>query len=391
VKPKTARIESIDLLRGIVIVIMAIDHVRTYFHADKFVFDPTDLTQTNPAIFFTRWITHFCAPAFVFLAGISASMISQRKTKGELSRFLFTRGLWLVFIELTIINFAWFFNPSFSFYVLGVIWALGISMIALSILVYLPQKIILAIGLIILFGHNLLDTIHVAGINLKAFIWAIIHDSKRLDFGNPNINAQYPVLAWIGIMILGYATGALYKKDVSQTTRKKYLMTIGLSAILLFIVLRAVNIYGDPSRWSVQGSTVFSILSFINTTKYPPSLLYSLMTLGPCLVFLAIMEKPLGSWAQPLLHFGRVPMFFYILHLYLIHLMVIIALVITGGDWHDAIIVDGLRNFHPPGYGFSLGVVYLIWITVILILYPLCKWYDRYKMSHKDKWWLSYL
>ena len=168
-------------------------------------------------------------------------------------------------------------------------------------------------------------------------------------------------------------------------------MTIGLSAILLFIVLRAVNIYGDPSRWSVQGSTVFSILSFINTTKYPPSLLYSLMTLGPCLVFLAIMEKPLGSWAQPLLHFGRVPMFFYILHLYLIHLMVIIALVITGGDWHDAIITDGLRNFHPPGYGFSLGVVYLIWITVILILYPLCKWYDRYKMSHKDKWWLSYL
>jgi len=391
VTTKTTRIESIDLLRGIVIVIMALDHVRNYFHADKFVFDATDLTQTNPAIFFTRWITHFCAPAFVFLAGISASMISQRKTKRELSRFLFTRGLWLVFVELTIVNFGWFFNLTFSFQVLGVIWALGISMIALSILVYLPQKIILAIGLIILLGHNMLDNIHVAGTSLKAFVWAVIHDSKRFEFGYPNVNAQYPVLAWIGIMTLGYATGTLYKKGVIQVARKKYLMMLGLSAILLFIIIRALNIYGDPSKWSIQGTTVFSILSFLNTTKYPPSLLYSLMTLGPCLVFLSIMEKPLGSWAQPFLHFGRVPMFFYILHIYLIHLMATIALVLTGGDWHDAIIIDGFRSFHPPGFGFSLGVVYLVWITAILILYPFCKWYDGYKMSHKDKWWLSYL
>ena len=224
---KPSRIESIDLLRGIVIVIMAIDHARGYFHADKFLFDATDLTQTNAAIFFTRWITHFCAPAFVFLAGTSASMISQRKSKAELSKFLFTRGLWLVFMELTVINVGWFFNPSFSFFALGVIWALGISMMVLSVLVHLPFKLILAIGLVIFFGHNMLDNILVEGNSPKAFAWAVLHVSRRFDYGHPNINAHYPVLAWIGIMALGYVTGSLYKKEISQAVRKKYLLAIG--------------------------------------------------------------------------------------------------------------------------------------------------------------------
>ena len=200
---------------------MALDHVRGYFHAYTFSFSPTDLTHTSPAIFFTRWITHFCAPAFVFLAGTSASMISQRKSTAELSKFLFTRGLWLVFVELTIMNLDWFFNPSFSFYALGVIWALGISMIVLSALVHLPVKLILAIGLIILLGHNLLDGITIEGNSPKAFAWAVIHVSRRFDFGYPNVNAQYPVLAWIGIMALGYATGSLYKKDTSVVAEKE--------------------------------------------------------------------------------------------------------------------------------------------------------------------------
>ncbi len=385
---KPARIESIDLLRGIVIVIMAIDHARGYFHADKFLFDATDLTQTNAAIFFTRWITHFCAPAFVFLAGTSASMISQRKSKAELSWFLFTRGIWLVFMELTVINIGWFFNPSFSFFALGVIWALGISMMAMSVLVHLPFKLILAIGLVIFFGHNLLDGILVEGNSPKAFTWAVLHVSRRFDFGHPNINAHYPVLAWIGIMALGYVTGSLYKKEISQAVRKKYLLVIGSSAILLFFFIRAINMYGDMSPWSVQDNTLFTIMSFLNTTKYPPSLLFSLMTLGPSLVFLALMEKPLGKWAQPFLHFGRVPMFFYILHIFLLHIMVTIAIVLTGGDWHDTIITNGMKNFQPK---FSLGVVYIVWATAIMVLYPLCKRYDKYKMSHKDKWWLSYL
>ena len=367
---------------------MAIDHVRGYFHADKFLFDATDLTKTNAAIFFTRWMTHFCAPAFVFLAGTSASMISQRKSKKDLSMFLFTRGLWLVFAELTFINIAWYFNPSFSFFSLGVIWALGISMMALSALVHLPVKIILGIGLIIFFGHNLLDKIFVEGNSLKAFAWAVLHVSRRFEFGYPNINAQYPVLPWIGIMALGYVAGSLYKKEISQAVRKKYLLVIGSSAILLFFLIRAINIYGDMAPWSVQDSQAFTIMSFLNTTKYPPSLLFSLMTLGPCLIFLALMERPLGHWSQPLLHFGRVPMFFYILHIFLLHIMVTIAIVITGGDWHETIITNGLKYFHPQ---FSLGVVYLVWIMAIIILYPLCRWYDKYKTSHKEKWWLSYL
>lgn len=385
---KPTRIESIDLLRGIVIIIMAIDHVRGYFHADKFAFDATDLTKTNATIFFTRWITHFCAPAFVFLAGTSASIISQRKSIRELSKFLFTRGLWLVFVELTIVCFGWFFDPGFHFFALGVIWALGISMIVMSLLVHLPLKMVLIIGLVILFGHNMLDGIEVEGNSFKAFLWAVLHDSRRFEFGYPNVNAQYPVLAWIGIMALGYATGSLFKNEVSPAKRNKYLMIIGITAILLFIILRAFNIYGDHAPWSVQKNFLFTLLSFLNTTKYPPSLLYSLMTVGPALVFLSLMEKPLGKWAQPFLHFGRVPMFFYILHIYLIHSLVTVAIVVTGGDWHETVIKNGLKNFHPR---FSLWVVYIVWVAVIVILYPFCKWYDKYKSAHKEKWWLSYL
>ena len=385
---KSARIESIDLLRGIVIIIMAIDHVRGYFHADKFAFDATDLTKTNAVIFFTRWITHFCAPVFVFLAGTSASIISERKSKNELSKFLLTRGLWLVVMELTIICFGWFFDPGFHFFALGVIWALGISMIALSLLVRLPVKMVLAVGVIILFGHNMLDNVEVEGNSFKAFLWAVIHDSRRFEFGYPNINAQYPILAWIGIMALGYAIGSLYKKEVNPVVRRKYLLTIGISAIVLFIVIRAANIYGDPATWSVQKNALFTLLSFLNTTKYPPSLLYSLMTLGPALVFLSIMEKPLGKWAQPILCFGRVPMFFYILHIYLIHLLATVANVCVGRNWHDTVIENGLKYYQPQ---FSLWMVYVVWAAVILILYPFCKWYDKYKSAHKEKWWLSYL
>jgi uncharacterized membrane protein len=385
------RIESIDLLRGIVIIIMALDHVRGYFHGDSHLFNPTDLSKTDPGIFFTRWITHFCAPVFVFLAGTSACMISQRKSRGELTKFLFTRGLWLIFVELVIVNFGWFFDTHFSFNPLQVIWALGISMIALSALIHLPIKLIFLLGLIIVFGHNLLDSFTVAGNSLKSFLWATLHEPTRFEFSGRSVRTNYPVLPWIGIMCLGYSLGSLYAKNISLAQRRKYLLIMGSIAVLLFLVIRASNLYGDPSKWAEQKNFLFTIMSFINTSKYPPSLLYSLMTLGPALIFLALMERPLGKWTQPILHFGRVPMFFYLLHIYLIHLLVTVGMVMLGVDWRETIIPNGIRNFNPEGFRFSLTVVYLVWVLVIIILYPLCKWYDKYKSEHKENKWLSYL
>jgi len=370
---------------------MAIDHVRGCFHGFSMKYSPTDLEHTTASIFFTRWVTHFCAPAFVFLAGTAAFMTGQRKTKAELSRFLLTRGLWLMFLELTLINFAWFFNPTFSFEPLQVIWVLGLCMVVLSACVYLPLTYIGALGFLILLAHNLFDGFQPKGEGPGAFIWSELHVPKVFDLGFTKIRTNYPMLPWLGIMLLGYTAGYLYSNNVDSARRRKTLLVIGSSAICLFLLLRGFNIYGDSAPRVAQETAVFSVMSMLNTTKYPPSLLYSLMTLGPALIFLGLMERPLGRWSKPLLHIGRVPMFFYILHIFLIHLFSLLALILTGGNWHDTIIRNGMKNFHPEGYGFSLPITYLVWITVILILYPLCKWYDEYKSSHKEKWWLSYL
>ncbi|MBZ5858408.1 DUF1624 domain-containing protein [Flavihumibacter profundi] len=388
------RIESIDLLRGVVIVIMALDHVRDYFHADQYLYDPTDLSQSNAALFFTRWITHFCAPVFVFLAGTSAFLVGERKTKKELSAFLFKRGLWLMFLELTIIGFAWSFNPAFLFFRLQVIWVLGFCMVILSGLVYLPPKIILALGLLVLIGHNLFDGIHAEGNTVKDFIWAELHERKRFTIGGRTIGTGYPVLPWLCIMLLGYSFGQLYKKGMDVALRKKYLLIAGTSSIILFLLIRGINQYGDMAPWAMQKSTLLTICSLLNVTKYPPSLLYALMTLGPALIFLALAEKPLNQLGKIIIPFGRVPLFFYILHLYLIHLLAIVAVVYSGRPWTDMVLTGGSNPKDSPwlvGYGFSLGFTYLVWIIVVLLLYPLCKWYDIYKTNHKDKWWLSYL
>jgi uncharacterized membrane protein len=384
----TKRIESIDLLRGIVMIIMALDHVRDYFHADSLIFSPEDLSQTTPSIFFTRWITHFCAPVFVFLAGTSAMLSGQKKTKGQLSKFLFTRGLWLVFLEITIVNFAWSFNYKLPFIGLAVIWAIGISMIFLAAVIHLPFKISLTLGLIILVGHNVLDNIH-----LDSVLWSALHETKIYSINEQHsVRFAYPVLPWIGIMILGYCFGKLYTKDFSFKRRKKWLLIMGTGAILLFIMLRAINVYGDPVPWSTQSSSTLSFLSFLNTSKYPPSLLYTLMTLGPAILFLAFTEKLSGSLVSAVIRIGRVPMFFYIMHLYLIHGLALFAAEFSGYSWTDMILQR--RTWIDPqlkGYGFSLAFTYLVWIAIILILYPLCKWYDGYKTRHKEKWWLSYL
>jgi uncharacterized membrane protein len=387
------RITSIDLLRGSVMIIMALDHVRDYFHAGAFMYDPLDLEKTSTALFFTRWITHFCAPVFVFLAGTSAFIAGQKKTKKELSLFLLTRGLWLVLLELTLIAFGWNFDISFTNIYFIVIWALGISMIILAGLIHLPNKLILAIGIILVAGHNLLDNIHITGNNLKAFGWALLHDQNFFTWNGKNVLVGYPLLPWIGVMALGYCLGNLYTVGFSAEKRKKILVMIGVSAIVLFIVIRLLNVYGDPSHWAHQSSVFYTFLSFIKASKYPPSLLYILMTLGPAVLFLAFTENIRSAASRIISVYGRVPMFYYLLHIFLVHFLALVAAgLFTDFGWKVWILKQPLWFAEDlKGYGFSLGVVYLVWAGVVIGLYPLCKWYDRYKQSHKEKWWLSYL
>jgi len=391
---KPARIESIDLLRGIVMIVMALDHVRDYFHADAFLYDPTDMSKTTVVLFFTRWITHFCAPVFIFLAGTSAFLIGQRKSKQQLSIFLLKRGFWLIFLELTIINFAWFFNFQFSLITLFVIWALGVGMIVLAACVHLPLKLTLAIGVLMVVGHNAFDNFHVEGNGGDAILWSMVHQFQGFPLSkNYFLFVGYPIIPWIGVMMLGYCFGTFYQSSYSQATRRKILLYLGSALVGIFVLIRLINGYGDPHPWSTQPNPVFTVLSFINVTKYPPSLLYVLITLGPAILFLAVSESYYGSISQKIKILGRVPMFYYLLHLYLIHLLALTAALLTGYDASDMVFNTWVTNSpNLAGYGFSLWVVYVVWISVVLILYPLCQWYDNYKGAQlKNKWWLSYI
>ncbi len=383
------RIESIDLLKGLVMVIMALDHVRDYFHYSAYLFDPTDPNLSSLPIFFTRFITHFCAPTFCFLAGTSAFMVGKRKSKSELSSFLLKRGLWLVFIEMTIVNFAWFFDVYFRSPGLFVIWSLGISMIVLAALVHLPRNLILVFSLVLIIGHNLLDTIHFDG----NVFWSILHEFSisQLTDGVEFV-VGYPLIPWIAVIALGYYFGSFYDSNFDSIKRKNLFNTIGTLAIFAFVILRFTNLYGDPILYKDYETTAKDLISFFNPSKYPPSLLYLLMTLGAAVLFLANAEKLKGKVVEFFSTFGRVPFFYYILHLYLIHLIALVFAELSGFGWRVMILEDWM-TFVPAlkGFGYPLWVVYVIWIGVILLLYPLCKKFDRYKQAHKEKWWLSYL
>lgn len=386
---KSKRIESIDLLRGIVMIIMALDHVRGYFHHDAFVYNPTDLTQTNGLLFFTRFITHYCAPVFVFLAGTSAYLYGIKRSKEELGWYLFTRGLWLVFAELFIIVLGRSFNPSYPYFNLQVIWAIGISMIVLSVMIYMSKRFILLTGILLIAAHNLLDTVHVP----RNFLWSLLHEPGDFVAGHFSIFVQYPLIPWIGIISIGYYFGSLYTPVFNPNKRKTILLSAGIGAIALFIILRCVNFYGDPAHWSIQKNAVFSLLSFLNVTKYPSSLLYVLVTLGPALVFLALAEKPLNALTEEIAVFGRVPFFYYVTHIYLIHVFAMIGALLSGYTWSDMILADRVNRVPElKSYGFNLFTVYLVWIGLIIFLYPFCKWFDRYKRTHQlTRRWLSYL
>ena len=384
------RIQSIDLLKGLVMVIMALDHVRDYFHYSAFFFDATDPEQTTWPIFITRFITHFCAPAFSFLAGTSVFMIGKRKLPAELSSFLFKRGLWLVFVEIIIINFGWKFDINFTHIGLQTIWSLGISMIVLAGLIYLPKKIILAISIVIIFGHNLLDNIHFEG----SYLWSILHEYKQFEFiEGHKVLFAYSLLPWIAVMSLGYCFGSLYDSSFEVKKRKRILNNLGIGSLVLFLILIAINKYGNPVQWTNYGITSKTLMSIFDINKYPPSLLYLLITLGGTFLFLANAEKLKGKIVDFFCVFGRVPFFYYILHIYLIHLIAVFAAEFTGFGWQVMVSMPtfATRVEALKGYGFNLITVYVVWIIVILLLYPLCKKFDNYKQSHKEKWWLSYL
>lgn len=379
------RLQSIDFLRGLVMVLMALDHVRDFITGVPF--NPSDLTQTDSAYFLTRWITHFCAPVFIFLAGTSVGLIAANRSKLDLTKFLVSRGLWLIFIELTILSFAWTFNFSGFAFVLQVIFVIGLSMLVMAALLWLPAIIILAFGLILVFGHNLLDTGLLPSTNFTkpTPLWHILHaQGYTLDTGIPSM-MLYPILPWIGIMPLGYVLAALYQGPTEA--RRKTLLLLGLGAIGLFILLRATNSYGDPTPWSSQSTALFTIWSFINTQKYPPSLLYLLMTLGPGLIVLAYSERLRGRYVDILVTFGRVPFFFYVLHMYFIHSLALILAEIQGLGWQAAAAPVWRL---PTEYGLPLWGSWMVWIAVIAALYPACNWFAGVKARRKD-WWLSYL
>ncbi len=388
------RINSIDVLRGIVMVIMALDHTRDFFHISANLDDPLNLKTTTPLLYFTRWVTHFCAPVFVFLSGISIYLQSLRKTKKELSSFLIKRGLWLIFVEVAIVTLGITFDPGYHFIVLQVIWAIGISMVILGLLIWLPLSMILISGLIIVFGHNILDTYESAKDFKAGIIWEFLHRGGVKPYGtNRFLGVFYPFLPWTGLMMVGYCAGTFFTSRVSALRRKKILLFIGIGLILFFVVIRFINTYGDPNPWTVQKDNLYTFLSFMKVHKYPPSLLYLCITIGPALILLAFLEKIKNGFTNVMSIYGRTAFFYYILHFYLIHLLSSITFFARGHSFQDAI--NSMQNlpfmFVVPGEGFDLGIVYLVWAAVVIALYPLCKRYDRYKKSHKEKWWLSYL
>ena len=387
------RIESIDLLRGLVMIIMALDHTRDFFHSQALTGDPLDLATTTPFLYFTRWVTHFCAPTFVFLSGLSAWLQSKRKTKKELSRFLITRGLWLVLLELTVITLGITGDIHFSFFVLQTIWSIGISMIILGLVIWLPFNMILLAGLLIVLGHNSIDFAEASRKGIVPEWWSFLHLPGVLHlWGNHMLGIFYPFLPWTGLMMLGYCCGKIYS-DIEPVRRNKILLWMGIGSLVFFALLRATNIYGDMIHWSRQKNILNSFLSFMNLQKYPPSLLYICATIGPALIFLSVVKNTGNRLAKIIIVYGRVPFFYYILHFYLLHIINIFCYLSRGHSMKEGMQgVPGLPfKFAIPGEGYSLWVVYGIWIAVVVALYPLCKWYDNYKTDHKEKWWLSYL
>jgi uncharacterized membrane protein len=389
------RINSIDLLRGLIMIVMALDHTRDFFHVAAFQFTPTDLTKTTPAIFFTRWITHFCAPAFALLSGISISINMRKKGRSEMVKYLLSRGLWLVLLDLTVLRFGFFFNFYYDLTFLSILWMLGLCMMFMAAVVLLPNRVTLVLAVIIIFGHDIFSAVNLDEINIGlGSIWKVL---MTVGFIPPAFVTAYPIIPWLGIMMLGYCVGRWYGEKYDPLMRRRLLMQLGILCMVLFLFLRWVNVYGDPNPWSVDSERpLFTFLSFLNVTKNPVSLLYTLMTLGPLFVLLPWFESVRASsmtrWLSPAVVFGRVPLFYFLLHFYLIHATgLIVNMWRSGRSWSevDLHFSAGFGGIIPAG-GVSLMWAYVAWVVIVMTLYPVCSWYDNYKRTHRH-WWLSYL
>lgn len=391
--PGRNRIGSIDLLRGLIMIIMALDHTRDFFHVQGLTGDPLNAGTTNPALYATRWVTHFCAPTFVFLSGLSAWLQSQRKSKKELGTFLITRGLWLIIVDLVIMSFAFTADIHYSLFVLETLWSIGAGMVVLGLMIHLPFSVILATGLLIVFGHNLLDFLESSGKAPGELWYKLLHQQAFKPLGGGRtLFLLYPFLPWAGLIMLGYCCGKLFTR-MNVVRRNKILLRIGFGAILLFIVLRFMNVYGDPRPWREQSTSLKTFFVFMNVEKYPPSLLFLCATIGPMLIVLSFLDKMKGWFVNFAMVIGRVPLFYFVVHFYILHAAQIITYFARGHSFREGFKgVEGLPfKFAAPGEGFSLGITYLVWIAAIILMYPLCKRFDRYKTNHKEKKWLSYL
>lgn len=369
--PAIRRISSIDILRGIIIIIMGLDHVRDFVAPADF--NPLDVSVTTPGWFFTRLVTHYCAPTFVFLAGVSAFIYGRKVSKPVLSRFLWTRGIWMIFIEFTFVHFGWTFD--FDFFFVQVIWVIGWSMIILSLLIFTPKWFMVTFTSIMILGHNLLDPIQI-----QEYWWQCLHEPRW----SPPVIVAYPLIPWPAVMSFGYLIGGFYIYE--NPVRKNKLLFTGFTLVALFIILRIINIYGDEQPWSVQArGTLYTLLDMLDTTKYPPSLQYLCMTLGPSIIMLTVLERLKGKTADFFQTFGRVPFFYYVLHLYAIHSLTIVYHGIRYHEWRTWSFGGA-----PEAYTPNLVTTYLAWIVLTVLMYFLCRWFGDVKKRY-SYWWLKYL
>ena len=367
-------------------ILMALDHTRDFFGIPGQ--NPTDLATASAGLFLTRWVTHFCAPVFFLLTGTGAFLSLRRRTPAELSRFLVTRGLWLIVAEVVLLRcLAYQFNFDFRVTMLLVLWALGWAMITLAFFVRFPAWVATAFGVVLIAGHNLLD-----GVKSAHPLWVILHrPGFILNTPEHVVFAAYPLIPWLGVTAVGYGLGAIYRWDPDR--RRRFLLRIGLALTAGFIVIRGLNVYGDPSPWAAQRSSFFTVLSFFNVTKYPPSLSFLLMTLGPALLLLRAVDRRVPPVLRPAVVIGKVPMFYYMLHFALIHLLAVITCWVGWGSPHWMFQSPDLAHYPfspPPGWGWQLPVVYLVWALVVLLMYPLSRWFAGVKARRTDAW-LSYL